>query len=129
MRLCVLAIGATLRVQDSLQGGISRFYAEIQRLHDTMELTSGSLPILFLLDEILHGTNSHDRVIGAEAIVRGLVARGAVVLSTHDLALSRVADRWRPAPGRPFQDHLEGGRMTFDYRLHPGVVEKVTPWS
>ncbi|HET9942891.1 MAG TPA: DNA mismatch repair protein MutS, partial [Terriglobia bacterium] len=74
MKLCVLAIGATLRVQDSLQAGVSRFYAEISRLHDTMKLTEGPLPVLFLLDEILHGTNSHDRAIGAEAVIRGLVA-------------------------------------------------------
>jgi hypothetical protein len=126
MRLCVLAIGATLRIQDSLQGGVSRFYAEIQKLHDTMDLTSGPLPVLFLLDEILHGTNSHDRAIGAEAIVRGLVERGAIgLVTTHDLALARVADALAPrAKNVHFQDHLEGGRMVFDYRLRPGVVEK-----
>jgi hypothetical protein len=126
MKLSVLAIGATLRVQDSLQAGVSRFYAEIQRLHDTMELTSGSLPALFLLDEILHGTNSHDRAIGAEAIVRGLIERGAIgLVTTHDLALARVVDALAPrAKNVHFEDHLENGRMTFDYVLHPGVVQK-----
>ena len=126
MKLCVLAIGATLRVQDSLQAGVSRFYAEITRLRDTMKLTDGSLPVLFLLDEILHGTNSHDRAIGAEAVVRGLVDRGAIgLVTTHDLVLARVADSLKPrAMNVHFQDHLEDGRMTFDYRLHPGVVEK-----
>jgi hypothetical protein len=126
MRLCPLAIGATLRVQDSLQAGVSRFYAEIQRLHAIMELTSGSLPVLFLLDEILHGTNSHDRGIGAEAVVRGLVERGALgLVTTHDLVLTRVAESLAPrAANVHFQDHLENGRMTFDYVLHPGVVQK-----
>ena len=126
MKLCVLAIGATLRVQDSLQAGVSRFYSEISRLHDTMELTNGRLPVLFLLDEILHGTNSHDRAIGAEAVVRGLVDRGAIgLVTTHDLALARVAESLKPrAMNVHFQDHLENGRMTFDYRLHPGVVQK-----
>jgi hypothetical protein len=126
MRLSVLAIGATLRVQDSLQAGVSRFYAEIQRLHDTMELTSGPLPVLFLLDEILHGTNSHDRAIGAEAVVRGLIERGAIgLVTTHDLALARVAEALKPrAANVHFEDHLENGRMTFDYRLRPGVVQK-----
>lgn len=126
MRLCVMAMGATLRVQDSLQAGVSRFYAEIQRLHDTMELTSGPLPVLFLLDEILHGTNSHDRAIGAEAIVRGLLERGAIGLVTsHDLALTRLAESLSPrARNVHFQDQVENGRMTFDYVLHPGVVQK-----
>ena len=126
MKLCVLAIGATLRVQDSLQAGVSRFYAEISRLHDTMSLTAGPMPVLFLLDEILHGTNSHDRAIGAEAVVRGLVDRGAIgLVTTHDLALARVAESLRPrALNVHFEDHLEDGRMTFDYRLRPGVVEK-----
>jgi hypothetical protein len=126
MRLCILAIGATLRVQDSLQAGVSRFYAEIQRLHDTMELTSGRLPVLFLLDEILHGTNSHDRAIGAEAIVRGLIERGAIgLVTTHDLALTRFAAALGPrAKNVHFQDQLENGRMTFDYVLHDGVVQK-----
>jgi hypothetical protein len=128
MKLCVVAIGATLRVQDSLLAGVSRFYAEIQRLHDIMELTSGPLPVLFLLDEILHGTNSHDRVIGAEAIIRGLIQCGAIgLVTTHDLALTRVAESLAPrAKNVHFQDHLENGRMTFDYVLHPGVVEKST---
>ena len=126
MKLCVVAIGATLRVQDSLQAGISRFYAEIKRLHNTMKLTEEPLPVLFLLDEILHGTNSHDRAIGAEAVIRGLVDRGAIgLVTTHDLVLARVADSLNPrALNVHFQDHLEDGQMTFDYRLHPGVVQK-----
>ena len=126
MRLCELQMGATLRVQDSLQSGESRFYAEIQRLHDVMELTRGERPVLFLFDEILHGTNSHDRAIGAEAVVRGLLSRGAIgLVTTHDLALARVADGLAPrAANVHFEDHMENGRMRFDYRLQPGIVQK-----
>ncbi len=111
---------------DSLQDGTSRFYAEIKRLHQVMELTTAAMPVLFLLDELLHGTNSHDRRIGAEAIVRGLVQRGAIgLVTTHDLALARVADTLAPrASNVHFEDQFENGLMTFDYRLHPGVVEK-----
>jgi hypothetical protein len=125
MSLSILAIGATMRVQDSLQSGTSRFYAEIQRLHDIMELTK-KMPVLFLLDEILHGTNSHDRAVGAEAVIRGLINRGAIgLVTTHDLALANLADALSPrAANCHFQDHLENGRMVFDYRLHPGVVQK-----
>jgi len=126
LRISAVAIGATLRIQDSLQAGTSRFYAEIQRIHQIVELTSCDLPVLFLLDEILHGTNSHDRAVGAEAIVRGLIARGAIgLVTTHDLALARVADSLAPqAANVHFEDNLTNGRMVFDYRMRPGVVEK-----
>ena len=91
------SVGATLRVQDSLQGGTSRFYAEIKRLHKIMQLTDRDRPVLFLLDEIFHGTNSHDRAIGAEAIVRGLIEAKAIgLVTTHDLALTKVAETLKP---------------------------------
>jgi DNA mismatch repair ATPase MutS len=126
LKVSRLALGASIRTMDSLQDGTSRFYAEIKRLHQIMELTGGPLPVLFLLDELLHGTNSHDRRIGAEAIVRGLVERGAIgLVTTHDLALAHVAEALAPrAENVHFEDQFEDGRMTFDYRLHPGVVEK-----
>jgi hypothetical protein len=126
LRLSVLRIGATIRVLDSLQAGTSRFYAEIQRLHDIMELAKGPVPVLFLLDEILHGTNSHDRAIGAEAVLRGLIARAAIgMVTTHDLALAKVADALAPrAANAHFEDHLEQGKMIFDYLLRPGIVQK-----
>ena len=72
LRLSPLAIGASIRILDSLQEGTSRFYAEITRLHQIMEKADEAPLVLFLIDEFLHGTNSHDRRIGAEAIVRGL---------------------------------------------------------
>src|SRR5437764_13603522 len=91
-----------------------------------MELTKGQRPVLFLFDEILHGTNSHDRRIGAEAIVRGLVERGAIGLATtHDLALAHIAEALAPrAANVHFEDHLEGDALVFDYKMRPGVVTK-----
>jgi hypothetical protein len=121
-----LQVGASIRTQDSLAEGISAFYAEIKRLRQIVDLATDHAPALFLLDEILHGTNSHDRRIGAEAVVRGLLARSAVgIVTTHDLALARIAeDTGLHAVNVHFEDHLEEGRMTFDYRLRPGVVRK-----
>ena len=126
VRLSPLAIGATIRIHDSLQAGTSRFYAEIQRIRHTMDLTRGDIPVLFLLDEILHGTNSHDRAIGAEAIVKGLIDRGAIgLVTTHDLALAKVADSLAPrAANVHFEDELKGGKLSFDYLMKPGVVRK-----
>jgi DNA mismatch repair ATPase MutS len=121
-----LQIGASLRTQDSLQGGISRFYAEILRLRQVVAMTDSDRPLLFLLDEILHGTNSHDRLIGAEAIVRTLVAHGAIgLITTHDLALARIeSDPSLLAVNVHFEDQLVDGKMSFDYKLRPGVVAK-----
>lgn len=126
LRLSTLAISASIRTQDSLQEGTSRFYAEITRLHQIMEKAAESPPVLFLIDEFLHGTNSHDRRIGAEAIVRSLVERGAIgLVTTHDLALAHIADNLGPrGVNVHFEDHLEDGRMRFDYKMRPGIVKK-----
>ena len=126
LRLTPLQVGASIRIQDSLQAGASRFYAEITRLRQIVDLTKGSLPVLFLLDEILHGTNSHDRLIGAEGVVLGLVERQAIgLVTTHDLALTKIVEDLRErAANVHFEDHLEAGKMTFDYVLRPGVLQK-----
>ena len=126
LRLSPLTVGASIRILDSLQAGTSHFYAEIMRLRRLMDMAQGPLPLLFLLDEILHGTNSHDRGIGAEAVVRGFIARGTIgLVTTHDLALARVADALAPRAGNVhFEDHLEDGKMTFDYRMREGIVQK-----
>jgi MutS domain V len=124
LHLSPLSLGATLRIRDSLQEGTSRFYAELVRLRDIVRIASGPVPLLFLLDEILHGTNSHDRRLGAAAVVRGLVQRGAIgLVTTHDLALSEVVDDPEVhAVNVHFEDRLDDGKMVFDYRMRPGVV-------
>jgi len=113
-------------VLDSLQGGSSRFYAELTHLRRIVELAAGPLPVVFLLGEFLQGTNSRDRRIGAEAVVRGLLARGAIgLITTHDLALAEIAEALTPrAANVHFEDTLQDGRMSFDYRMRPGVVTK-----
>jgi DNA mismatch repair ATPase MutS len=94
-------------------------------LKQIVDLTQGPLAVLFLLDEFLGGTNSQDRRLGADAMVRRLVARGAIgLVTTHDLALAHIADGLGPcATNVHFQDRLEDGKLLFDYRLQPGVVE------
>ena len=87
LRLSPLQVGATLRIQDSLLEGRSRFYAEITRIRELADIAAGSMPLLFLLDELFHGTNSHDRLAGAEGVLRSLLDRGAIgLITTHDLA-------------------------------------------
>ncbi|MGA8144722.1 MAG: hypothetical protein WB987_12600 [Candidatus Acidiferrales bacterium] len=124
LRVSRLAVAASVCVLDSLQGGISRFYAEIARLKLIVDLTGGEAPVLFLLDELLSGTNSHDRRIGAEAMARSLFKRGAIgLLTTHDLALAEIADSLGAgAANFHFEDRLENGKLKFDYHLSAGIV-------
>jgi DNA mismatch repair ATPase MutS len=104
---------------------MSRFYAEITRLKQITDLTMGPLPLLFLLDELLQGTNSHDRRVGAEAIVQTLVGRGAVgLVMTHDLATTQIAAcMGTGAATFHFEGRLENGKLRFDNRLSPGIVQ------
>ena len=122
LRLTPLAIGGTLRVQDSLLDGRSRFYAEIVRLRRLVDMARGPAPLLFLLDELFHGTNSRDRLEGAHGVLRFFIGLRAVgLVTTHDLALAGLADRLAPAAVNVhFEDQFTGGEMTFDYRLRPG---------
>ena len=127
LRLSPLAVGATLRVEDSLQAGKSRFMAEVLRVRQLVEMAQGPPPLLFLLDELFAGTNSHDRRLGAEAVIRTLVEAGAIgLMTTHDLALTHIVDLLGgKAANVHFEDNFEeGGGVTFDYRMRPGVVQR-----
>ena len=125
LRLSPLALGASIRLTDSLHDGVSRFYAEILRIRQILDITAGPLPVLFLIDEFLAGTNSHDRSIGAEALVRGLVERHAIgLITTHDLALATITlTLGGRAANIHFEDQIEDGKMRFDYLIRPGVVK------
>jgi hypothetical protein len=126
LRLSPLQVGANIRINDSLHEGSSRFYAEITRLRHLNELAARTPALLFLLDEVLQGTNSRDRFVGAQGVIRALLGRGAIgLVTTHDLALTEidVAERGR-LRNLHFQDELRDGRMKFDFKLHEGIVTK-----
>jgi hypothetical protein len=123
LRLSRVAVGASMRVSDSLQKGISHFYAEIKRLRQVVDLSS-TQPALFLLDEVLQGTNSHDRRAGTEGVLRTLVRNGAIgLVTTHDLALTSLEQVFpEHVCNAHFQERFEDDRLSFDYCLRPGVV-------
>jgi energy-coupling factor transporter ATP-binding protein EcfA2 len=125
LRLSAMKLGTAIRVTDSLQAGKSGFYAEITRLREIMDLAAGKTPVLFLCDELLHGTNSHDRRIGADALLKALLERGAIgVVTTHDLALTEIAKADGRVRNAHFEDQVVEGKMVFDYKLRDGVVTK-----
>ena len=116
-----------MRISDSLEQGVSHFYAELQRLKGVIDLARepGSRPVLFLLDEILHGTNSRERIIGACAVVRELLALGALgAVSTHDLGITALEQELAGrVENAHFEEQVRGDTMTFDYVLRPGIVQ------
>ena len=133
LTLSPLQTGASIRVNDSLQGGSSRFFAEITRLRRIIDLTRKGQPVVFFLDELLNGTNSHDRRIGAEGILKELLERGAIgLITTHDLALTAIADALadptaREVVGRRVEvTRLEGWEGK---RRATRIVTISAPWS
>jgi hypothetical protein len=125
LRISRLAIGASICVLDSLSGGVSRFYAEIKRLKVISDLAHGPAPLLFLLDELLSGTNSHDRLEGTKFVLQSLLSHHAIgLVTTHDLALAEIPNKMDGfAKNCHFEDRREDGKLVFDYVLKPGVVQ------
>jgi len=123
MRLSAVAVGASINISDSLQKGVSHFYAEISRIRAVVDLAAHG-PLLFLFDEILQGTNSHDRRVGAEGVVSTLLKRNAIgLITTHDLSLTEMIKIFpHQVTNLHFQEKLEAGKLSFDYLLRPGVV-------
>jgi hypothetical protein len=128
LKIGPVRVATSMRIEDSLEHGVSHFFAELRRLKRVIDLAQAdekeAAPLLFLLDEILHGTNSRERIIGARAVVQELLANRALgAISTHDLGITALE---RDLSGRVenahFEEQVDGDKMTFDYVLRPGVV-------
>ena len=125
LRLTPLVIGSSICSSDSLQDGRSRFYTEILRIRQVFGLAESGLPVLFLFDELLEGTNSEDRRVGAEGLIRAFMRHTTIgLITTHDLALTEISKAFATSVRNVhFQESIEAGKMTFDYRLRDGVVK------
>jgi hypothetical protein len=122
LRVSKLEIAAAIRVQDSLTDGRSHFFAEMQRLRRMIDRADQG-PLLYLADEIMSGTNSHDRRIAAEWVIRALVHRKAIgLITTHDLTLTEIATSGLPGRNVYFEDSGEAGKLNFDYKLRSGLL-------
>jgi len=122
LRIQDLDVTTCMRIHDDLAQGSSLFHAEVRRLASCVEAARSDRPTLVLLDEILAGTNSHERHLGTEAVLRGLADAAAVTLvATHDLELKSLIDQLEGAGSLlHFRDDVTGGVMSFDYRLREG---------
>lgn len=124
LRLAPFEMAAAIRVQDSITDGRSHFLAEMQRLRRMIDL-AGRGPLLFLADEMMSGTNSRDRRIAAEWVMRALVRRNAIgLITTHDLTLTGIAGNGSAGRNFYFDDCGEGGELKFDYQLRSGVLAR-----
>ncbi|HEU5101380.1 MAG TPA: MutS family DNA mismatch repair protein [Roseiflexaceae bacterium] len=132
LRVPPLALASSMRVQDSLEQGVSYFMAELQRLKEVINMSTQVVATaertpLFLLDEILHGTNTTERQIAARRIILHLLSLGATgAISTHDLTLADAPEFAAVSRLVHFTEQFtrgeEGMSMTFDYRLRPGIA-------
>ncbi|QRK13903.1 DNA mismatch repair protein MutS [Archangium violaceum] len=124
--LTPLQVLTSMRVKDSLERGVSYFYAEVQRIKAVLDAAVAAKGhALFLLDEILLGTNTRERQIASREVLRLLLKTGACGgVTTHDLSLANLAEEHGgKVVNMHFRDHLENGKMVFDYKLRAGVVD------
>ncbi|HEY6723796.1 MAG TPA: MutS family DNA mismatch repair protein [Polyangiaceae bacterium] len=124
LRLSLCAVCTSIRISDSLGSGVSHFYAELNKLKAVVEATRGKHPVFFLLDEILHGTNSLERQIGARWVLAELLQHAAIgVVTTHDMELCRLDEELMTRVEQAhFRESVTNDEMTFDYKLRPGPV-------
>ncbi len=112
-----------IRISDSLADGYSYFYAEVKCLKRLLETLDGdgSLPVLYLIDEIYRGTNNREQLLGSRAFIKAVIGKSGVgFLATHDLELAALADFSPLIRNYHFRDRVESGRLVFDYQIRPG---------
>ena len=121
-----MSVCCSIAVGDSLREGASKFFAEVERLRSTIAKARQGEPVLFLVDEMLAGTNSQDRCIAAGWMLEALITAGAVgALSTHDLALTEIAQREALRGANVhMQSRSPDDPLNFDYRLRPGIASQ-----
>jgi DNA mismatch repair ATPase MutS len=118
-----MQVFTAMRTEDNLAESTSSFYAELKRLKMLLDLTEKPEPVFYFLDEILKGTNSKDRHLGAVALVKQLHKRQASgMVSTHDLELGNLENEMPGAvKNYSFNSKIEGDKILFDYKLTEGI--------
>ncbi|HEU4581992.1 MAG TPA: DNA mismatch repair protein MutS [Polyangiaceae bacterium] len=124
LRLSALHVYTSMRISDSLAQGVSHFYAELEKLRGAIAAATAGQSVFFLLDEILHGTNSEERQVGARWVLSTLIEAGATgAVSTHDMALCTLTpELMEHVRTVHLRESVSGERMTFDFKVRPGPV-------
>jgi hypothetical protein len=124
LQVSLFRLFTCIKVSDSVQDGLSYFYAEVKRLKQLLSAAEqeDDLPIMFLIDEIFRGTNNRERHIGSHAYIRALSRRQNALglIATHDLELTNLADEIPGIANFHFREEVDEGKMLFDYQLHAG---------
>ncbi|MBL3654625.1 MutS-related protein [Fulvivirga sediminis] len=125
METSVFQIFTSMRTEDNLEDNTSSFYAELKRIRSLLDLLKESeCPVLFMLDEILKGTNSIDRHKGASGLVRQLVDENALgFVSTHDLDLGQLENELKGVKNYSFNSIIENDEIIFNYKLEEGLCK------
>jgi DNA mismatch repair ATPase MutS len=122
-RWSLVRLASCIRVDDSLDGGLSFFYAEVKRLKTILDSTLDRQepPVLWLIDEVFKGTNNRERLIGGRALITALAGgNGFGLVTTHDLELAELEKQLPAVTNVHFQETVVDGALHFDYRLKPG---------
>ena len=120
MTLSKMKIITSMRISDDLNEGVSTFYAELKRIKSILELGKKGCEIMFLIDEIFRGTNSVDRLSGAQAVIGGLNEFGASgIITTHDLELCDLANQYPRVKNYNFSEYYKDNQIYFDYKMKP----------
>ena len=122
MKFSPLAVMSSMRIKDNLEESTSTFYAELKKLKTIIDAVKKNKPVFILLDEILRGTNSHDRHTGSKALIRQLLADQAIgLVATHDLELASLSEEYPGVHNYHFDVQVKAEELYFDYKLKPGI--------
>jgi ABC-type multidrug transport system fused ATPase/permease subunit len=119
----VFRVFSSIKVTDSINDGISYFYAEVRRLKALLDelQRDDPAPVFFMIDEIFRGTNNRERLIGSRAYIRAVAeAHGVGLVATHDLELVQLGDEFDTIRNFHFREDIKDGRMVFDYQIRQG---------
>ncbi|NGP88151.1 MutS family DNA mismatch repair protein [Fodinibius halophilus] len=114
---------SSINVTDSLDDGLSHFYAEVKHLRGLLELLRDDhqTPVFFMVDEIYRGTNNRERLQGSEAFLKNVAGKNGIgLVSTHDLELAQLEETIPQLSNWHFEETIEDGKMSFEYKLKPG---------